>query len=263
MLSNGQNADETTFNAAFMSKSADSTTTGKIDLANAAAASGASLTNIQREINSLDAYTGRPIGTAHDATPVWVNNDVGTSIDTLKARLEALTTQFDLSTGHTHDGLDGEGGIVDLSDVSGLLTIAKGGTGQVTAQAAIDALVPTQAGNAAKVLTTDGTNVSWGFGASFIASTFSGTTIILSGATFQKHYYNGGSAQTLTAISGTDVDGTILNIIGSSDSNTITIDPDDSAGGILINGSWTGYRGSLLSLQYDSNLNRYLEVCRT
>jgi len=39
--------------------------------------------------------------------------------------------------------------------------IAKGGTGQTTAPNAINALVPTQAGNAGKFLTTNGSVVSW------------------------------------------------------------------------------------------------------
>jgi len=40
--------------------------------------------------------------------------------------------------------------------------ISKGGTGETTAQAAIDALLPSQTGNNGKYLTTDGTNSSWG-----------------------------------------------------------------------------------------------------
>jgi hypothetical protein len=47
-------------------------------------------------------------------------------------------------------------------DLGSPLTIANGGTGQTTAVLAINALVPTQTGNATKVLTTDGTIVSWG-----------------------------------------------------------------------------------------------------
>lgn len=39
--------------------------------------------------------------------------------------------------------------------------ISLGGTGQITAPAAINALLPSQSGNANAVLTTDGTNVSW------------------------------------------------------------------------------------------------------
>ena len=44
----------------------------------------------------------------------------------------------------------------------GTLPIANGGTGQTTAGAAINALLPSQSGNSGKYLTTDGTNPSWG-----------------------------------------------------------------------------------------------------
>lgn len=42
------------------------------------------------------------------------------------------------------------------------IPITKGGTGQTTAQAAIDALLPSQSGNSGEFLTTDGSNASWG-----------------------------------------------------------------------------------------------------
>ena len=47
------------------------------------------------------------------------------------------------------------------SNVTGVVAIANGGTGQTTAANAINALVPSQTGNNGKVLTTDGTVVSW------------------------------------------------------------------------------------------------------
>ena len=44
---------------------------------------------------------------------------------------------------------------------SGSLAIANGGTGQTTANAAFNALAPSQTGNSGKYLTTDGTDTSW------------------------------------------------------------------------------------------------------
>ena len=44
----------------------------------------------------------------------------------------------------------------------GPLPISQGGTGQTSAAAATNALLPTQTGNSGKYLTTDGINVSWG-----------------------------------------------------------------------------------------------------
>ncbi len=45
--------------------------------------------------------------------------------------------------------------------VTGTLPINKGGTGQTTANDALNALLPSQTGNAGEFLTTDGTNASW------------------------------------------------------------------------------------------------------
>lgn len=45
--------------------------------------------------------------------------------------------------------------------ISGTVPIANGGTGQTTATTAINALLPSQASQSGKVLSTDGTNTSW------------------------------------------------------------------------------------------------------
>lgn len=47
------------------------------------------------------------------------------------------------------------------ANVTGVVAIANGGTGQTTANAAFNALVPSQSGQSGKFLTTDGTNTSW------------------------------------------------------------------------------------------------------
>lgn len=47
------------------------------------------------------------------------------------------------------------------SNVTGIVAIANGGTGQTTAANAINALLPSQAGNSGKFLTTNGTDASW------------------------------------------------------------------------------------------------------
>lgn len=48
-----------------------------------------------------------------------------------------------------------------LDNIGGTLGIAKGGTGQTSASAALNALLPTQTGNNGKVLQTDGSSASW------------------------------------------------------------------------------------------------------
>jgi len=50
---------------------------------------------------------------------------------------------------------------IGVSQLSGQVSISNGGTGQSTANAALNALLPTQTGNAGKVLQTDATNTSW------------------------------------------------------------------------------------------------------
>lgn len=47
------------------------------------------------------------------------------------------------------------------SNVTGVVAIANGGTGQTTANTAFNALAPSQASQSGKYLTTDGTNTSW------------------------------------------------------------------------------------------------------
>ena len=53
-------------------------------------------------------------------------------------------------------------GVLDTNfEVGGITPIANGGTGQTTASAAINALLPSQTGNADKFLSTDGSALSW------------------------------------------------------------------------------------------------------
>lgn len=63
------------------------------------------------------------------------------------------------STGLTFSGgpITGAGTLT----LGGVLGIANGGTGQVTAAAAANALLPSQGGNSGKVLSTNGTNLQW------------------------------------------------------------------------------------------------------
>lgn len=66
-----------------------------------------------------------------------------------------VTSSGSLTLGGTLSGVD------LTTQVTGTLPIANGGTGQTTANAAFNALVPSQTSNSGKYLTTDGTNTSW------------------------------------------------------------------------------------------------------
>jgi hypothetical protein len=90
-------------------------------------------------------------------------------------------TSVDVSGGTT--GLTTTGGPITTSGtitLAGILGIAYGGTGQTTAISAFNALAPSQATNAGKFLSTNGTTVSW--------STISGGSPNLDGGTPTSNY---------------------------------------------------------------------------
>ncbi len=71
------------------------------------------------------------------------------------------------------------------ANVTGTVAIANGGTGQTTANAALNALLPTQTGNNGKLLSTDGSNTSWASAATLPSAGTAGSV------------YSDGSAFTL------------------------------------------------------------------
>lgn len=64
-------------------------------------------------------------------------------------------------TNKTIDGSSNTITNVGVGSLTGTLPIANGGTGQITSNAALNAFLPVQTGNANRVLGTDGTNTSW------------------------------------------------------------------------------------------------------
>jgi len=96
---------------------------------------------------------------------------------------------------------------ISTADVTGTLPIANGGTGQTTAGNAINALLPSQAGNSNKYLTTDGVNPSWG---TITAASF---TFISYRFTVSSGFFNFTLLKNTTGSSITVVDlGNIINI---------------------------------------------------
>lgn len=114
-VANGQIANAATWNNAFLSKQNGGSTTGKIDLANVDAVSGSSITNIQRELNKLNSFLGSVPNDTFDALPSWTNNEVGGSTDSVQVRADQLTERFNGTTGHSHDGSNGEGPAISAS----------------------------------------------------------------------------------------------------------------------------------------------------
>lgn len=90
---------------------------------------------------------------------------------------------------------------VDKNSLGGsALTIANGGTGQVTAQAALNALLPTQSGAAGKILRSDGTNTSFEYGFGLVPVTTTGTVATAVPGTMYSCTSTGGFTITLPAV---------------------------------------------------------------
>jgi len=162
--------------------------------------------------------------------------------------------------------------------LSGTIDIANGGTGQTTSTAAINALLPTQATNSGKYLTTDGTNTSWATvsgGSGTVTSvalsapsiftvtgspvTTSGTLAISYSGTALPVAIGGSGATTLTGVlkgngtsafsaatAGTDYQAPItLTTTGTSGvatfvSNTLNIPNYATGSGTVTSVGWTG-----------------------
>ena len=119
MITNGQLANQTTFNAAFVSRTQDTSTVGKLDLNNADAASGTAIANSQRELNSLGSFLGKLVNVAKDVLPGWAASEIGSAVDTLFTRVDTLSLAFQRATGHDHSGA-GSGGIIVMSSLGDL-----------------------------------------------------------------------------------------------------------------------------------------------
>jgi len=128
--------------------------TGAVTITNSApdqtvALTGAGTTSITGTypnftITSNDAYTGTVTSVGGTGT---VN---GISLS------GTVTSSGNLTLGGTLSSVS------LTTQVSGTLPIANGGTGQTTANAALNALLPSQTSNSGKFLTTNGTDTSWG-----------------------------------------------------------------------------------------------------
>jgi hypothetical protein len=103
--------------------------------------------------------------------------------------------------------------------LNGTIDIANGGTGQTTSTDAINALLPSQATNSGKYLTTDGTNTSW-------ATVSGGGSVTSVGAT-SPVASSGGSTPDISLNAGY---GDTLNPYASKTANYVLASPNGSAG---------------------------------
>ena len=107
---------------------------------------------------------------------------------------------------------------VKAQSLTGTLSIAKGGTGQTTANAALNALLPTQTAN--RLLKSDGTNTS--FAQAVLTTDVTGTLPVANGGT---------GVTTLAAL------GSVFYPVGSIYSSTVSTNPGTSLGF----GTWTAF----------------------
>lgn len=163
-----------------------------VDINNLWGAAGDLRTAVIGSTSSVSSLTGDVTGTGPGATVttvVLVGGSTAASVATATATANAATSLNTASTVVKRDAggsftagtitanLTGNvtGNVTGnasgtASGLSATLAIASGGTGQVTAVAATNALLPAQTTNAGKVLTTDGTNTSWAAGSSGVST---------------------------------------------------------------------------------------------
>jgi hypothetical protein len=116
-VENGNPVNATYTNSRLSSKTADNTLIGIQGLANGNPVSGAPIVNVQRAINeTFDTVgmTGEGDVTAND----YSSNNVIVDGDNRKEAIGKLDERFNESTGHSHTGLPGEGGLVSVKSLT-------------------------------------------------------------------------------------------------------------------------------------------------
>ncbi len=107
--------------------------------------------------NYITALTGDVVATGPGSAAATIQSDV--IVDAM-VKSNAAIARSKLANGTADHVLinNPSGGMSSEAQ----LAISRGGTGQATAQAALDALLPTQTSQSGKFLTTNGTTSSWG-----------------------------------------------------------------------------------------------------
>jgi hypothetical protein len=146
---------------------------------------------------------------AGNASKVLALNPSASDVQWVPAAGVGTVTSVDVSGGTT--GLTTSGGPITATGtitLGGTLGIANGGTGQTTANAAFNALAPSQTSNSGKFLTTDGTDASW---------------VTITGTISYQGTWNA-STNTPTITSGVGVNGYyyVVSVAGSTNIDGIT-----------------------------------------
>lgn len=142
----------------------------------------------------------------------------------------------------TYDGSDNAVGLAEFQ-TGETVGIEHGGTGQTTAQAAIDALLPDQSSSNGYFLTTDGTNSSWAaVNTSLTISDGSVTDTFTTGNTLT---FTGGTGVT-TAVGDDAITFSIGQAVGTSDN--VTFANLTLSGNLTVNGTTTSIATETITL---------------
>ena len=127
---------------------------------------------LNQSVYAMLSFTGASAASAIYAPPVskqyilWNNTSYAITIynSTVIGNTTAAGTGITLAAGDKIQVWSDGTNFYDVKaqSLTGTLPISKGGTGQITANAALNALLPSQTGAANKALVSDGTNTSFG-----------------------------------------------------------------------------------------------------
>ncbi len=150
-VSDGQVANASTFNGAFVSKTSDSVVISKIDLNNTDPASGSAITNIQKKMNdnttAIDDHVADSVD-AHDASAISYDNATsGLSATESQAAIDEIDSNLDShiteTTGaHASSAISYDNGVSGLTAIEVKSAIDELESLVSTAQSTADAAIP-------------------------------------------------------------------------------------------------------------------------
>lgn len=116
-VTNGQTANQTTFNNAFMSRTVNTSTVGVVELNNTSDPdSGSIITNSQRYQNEIADSDGT-VGIGDATRKTYSSTTVVANGDNRKVAIGKIDAKFVGATGHAHSGADGDGALISGADL--------------------------------------------------------------------------------------------------------------------------------------------------